>query len=274
MKSPFPHAYTHNHKVLDDGTVAFHCSQDKSIWPFLALPPLHPILVQTINFWASVESGMTLGTFDPKKWTALTRIDWTCGDPEAGPPVRGTYRNVTEGDNRHFELTFADADQNQVVALKGEGVVFRTRNFEGWREEAKEKLSETGPAEFNFAAPDEVGVETPGEVFLSKPAAGSPVKCLGLITKEAGLIPGHPYIGGSGDHVNSTHAGEIGRQFGELLLGRPSINTGGSIRFDHYVELGTPFEVKLVEHSEATGTFEARVEQAGRNCTQMTWRYA
>lgn len=275
MKSPFPHAYTHNHKVLEDGSVAFECSQDSKIWPWLNLSPTHQIVVQTANFWASVESGMTLGTFDPKKWSALTEVDWTCGSPEVGRAVRGMYSTDALDDMRRYHLAFYDAEDRRVVKLSGEGVVFKTRDFEGWRGETKERIVKPGYADgFEFVAPAAVGVESEAECFLGPLTHGTPLTANGLITKTNGFLPGHPYIGGSGDHVNSTHMGEIGRQMGWLLTGEMIRITEGEMAFMHYVELGRPFIIDITEHDQRARNYSFLVRQADRDCTRVQMSYA
>lgn len=274
MPRPFSDVYTYNHELLNDGSVKFECSSDVSIWPWLALNPVHPIIVQTINFWASIDAGEFLGTFDPDVWTALTQVDWTCGPPSVGLPVRGRYTTVRDQDRARFTLGFFDAADQQIVQLSGQGVTFRTRNFEGWRGEAKEKLKKPDPSGFEYVPAETVNVVTQSESFLAPLSYGDRVRTTGLITKQNGLRPAHPYIGGSGDHVNSTHMGEVGRQFGDLLVGAPLINRSGEMKFMHYVELGRPFEVDLVSHDEAAQTYKLLVTQAGRDCTSIEMTYA
>ncbi|MCR9268850.1 MAG: hypothetical protein NXH72_02560 [Hyphomonadaceae bacterium] len=255
--------------------MSFDCSLDVEIWPWLKLPATHPIVVQTANFWASVESGMTLGTFDPNKWSALVQTEWTCGLAQVGHAVRGDYATIESGERQRYGLHFYDAEDRLVSKMTGQGVIFRTRNFEGWRGETKEKIVKPELAHgFEYAASEAVDVETPAEVFLSPLRDEGQVFAEGLVTKETGLLPGHPYIGGSGDHVNSTHMGEIGRQFGALLLGRPVRNTEGEMVFMHYVELGRPFRVDLVSHDEAAFCFELLVRQVDRDCTSIIMTYA
>lgn len=274
MPRPFPDKYTDQQTLLEDGSVSFVCSQDKSVWPWLKLNAIHPILVQTINFWASIDSGEFIGTFDPEVWTALTQVDWICGEPDVGIPARGLYEKVQQDKRSRFKLTFYDHADRLVASLNGQGVSFRTRNFEGWRDEAKEKIVKPEPPTFDYAAKDAVGVQSDLESFLAPLSKGETIATTGLITKQNGLRPAHPYIGGSGDHVNSTHMGEIGRQFGELLLGQPLRNTGGEMVFSHYVELGTPFTVDLTAHSKADRTFQLLVRQAERDCTTISMTYA
>lgn len=274
MPRPFPDKYTTNHKALADGSVAFECSRDASVWPWLRLNPIHPILVQTINFWASIDAGEFLGTFSPDVWTALTQVSWSCGDPDVGLPMLGTYQNVQEADRSRYKLVFYDQNDQLVAEMTGQGVTFRTRNFEGWRDDAKEKLKSPQTAMLDYAPPADVGVRQASESFLAPLRPGEMIATTGLITKANGLRPAHPFIGGSGDHVNSTHMGEVGRQFGQLLLGRTFFNTGGEMVFSHYVELGSPFSVELQAHSEADRTYQLLVRQGGRDCTMIKMTYA
>jgi hypothetical protein len=274
MPRPFSDLYTFNHKRLEDGSVAFDCSLDADVWPWLKLSPIHPILVQTINFWASVDSGEFLGTFDPEVWTALTQVEWACGLPTVGLPVRGVYSTSQDAERARYHLVFFDAEDQHVARLSGQGVTFRTRNFEGWREAAKEKIVKPEPPPFDYADKEAVGVATQDESFLAPLTRGETVTTSGLITKANGLRPAHPYIGGSGDHVNSTHMGEVGRQFGDLLLGQPLINQSGEMEFMHYVELGSPFDVEMIAHDEGARRFSLIVRQAGRDCTRIVMQYA
>lgn len=274
MPSPFPNAYTHNHKVFRDGSLVFECAQDETIWPWLVLPPTHQIVVQSANFWASVESGMTLGTFDPNKWSALVQVEWTCGQRPAGKAVTGRYSADPSTGSRQYRLAFFDAQDRLIVELSGRGVVFRTRNFESWRDEGKERvLRNTASKGFKYAPSETVGVANQKLSFLSPLRNEGGTLADGLITKNNGLMPDHPYIGGSGDHVNSTHMGEVGRQFGALLT-RPEIEiTSGHMKFVHYVELGRPFQVDLINHDISAGRFELVVRQADRDCTRIQMSY-
>lgn len=274
MPRPFPDRYTHNHQAQNDGSVAFECSRDSAVWPWLRLSATHPILVQTINFWASIDSGEFLGTFNPDTWTALTHVRWECGAPDAGLPHRGTYQSIQDAGRARYKLAFFDQADQMVAELAGQGVTFRTRNFEKWRDGSKEKLKPPAPPLMNYASAAAVGVRSAPESFLAPLRHSETISTTGLITKENGLRPAHPYIGGSGDHVNSTHMGEVGRQFGQLLLGRPFFHTGGEMEFHHYVELGSPFGVELLGHSVAESQFDLIVRQGGRDCTTIKMQYA
>jgi len=264
--------YGHDHEVRPDGSVTFRCSDDIEKWPFLELAPHHPIVIHTINFWISVECSIARGTFDPDKWSALTWMDWGCLDPEAGHAARGVMENVEIDGKVGFAIKLFDAQDRPYCNIRGRGVVFRTRNFEGWREDTKSEISANrSAAPFVYAPRDEVGVEE-CELPLISPLEGV-ASARGLITKENGMPPASRYLSGSGDHVNAVHIAGAARQFAALKTGDPKVRfSGGEVSFDHYVELGTPFELALAGESE--GAIDLKLTQAGHDCTSIALRIA
>ena len=145
--------FTHAHILRDDGAVTFACSEDAEAWPWLVLDPHHPIFVQTINFWASIEVSATRGTFDTTKWSALTETEWTCGVPAVGPPTHGVATFDTHDQAPRYALRFFDAHDRLVHRMSGTGVVFETRDFEAWRDKTRAKMGpSTSAADFTFAA--------------------------------------------------------------------------------------------------------------------------
>ncbi|WP_422344676.1 hypothetical protein [Parasphingorhabdus sp.] len=267
--------FTHSHHVLDDGTVTFKCSSDKDQWPWLALHPFDPIVVQTVNYWASVETSAARGTFDPTKWSALTQTEWTCGKPGVGHATHGIANPMNEEGTARFGLSFFDDDEALVYGMDGTGVVFQNRDFEAWRHKAKAKMA-TIPAvtNFQYAAANAVGVATQSQSFLSPLIDGKTSCARALITKENGFPPLHPYLSGSGDHVNSTHLADVGRQFASLLLdGEPLTVIGGEMLFTRYVELGRPFDIQLDHHDRKDNVVSMTVQQAERLCATVRIRY-
>lgn len=269
--------YTHAHRLLDGGSVAFECSQDADFWPWLALHPFDPIVVQTVNYWASVECGAARGTFDPNKWSALVQTEWTCGAEGAGHAARGISEVIGDADNPRFQMTFFDADGALVYKMGGKGVVFHNRDFEGWRAKAKAELAARVPvADFEYAPHETTGMRAQWQSFLSPLVEGETVSAHALITKENGLPPAHPYLSGSGDHVNATHLADIGRQFAQAVRGgQPRSIIGGEMSFKHYVELGRPFDIALAKEGMAEGgssdeAVSMNVSQAGRFCAAIT----
>lgn len=261
--------FTHSHQALPDGSVIFRCSQDQDRWPWLALDPSDPIVVQTINFWAASGASAARGTLDPTKWTALTATHWICGEPGVGHATHG----VAEGDGQDgkpgYRLTFFDADGALVYRMTGEGVVFQNRDFESWRREKKEAVTKSAPpTQFDYAPPGAIALGDHGVCFLSGQQAGDMPSAMALITKENGLPPGNRYMSGSGDHVNATHLAEIGRQFASLLADGADFRcSGGEMHFDRFVELDSPFEVALEKRQDSR--ISLTVDQAGRRCATV-----
>ncbi len=275
MPNAFASRFTHSHVVSDDGTVTFKCSSDEDQWPWLALHPFDPIVAQTINYWASVETGAARGTFDPTKWSALTEAKWVCGEAGVGHATHGVAEATGEDGGPGFGLRFFDENDSLVYHMSGTGVVFQNRDFESWRKKAKEKMeAQPAVADFQYASATAVGVATQAESFLSPLVDHDGPSALALITKANGFPPAHPYLSGSGDHVNATHLADVGRQFTSLLLGgKPLMVTGGKMQFIRYVELGRPFLIKLEQRDSAENTVSMAVQQADQLCATIEIKY-
>lgn len=248
------------HGILRDGSVPLTCSGDQQAWPWLVLDPHHPIVVQTVNFWASVEAGLLKGNWEEGQWTALTEMEWECGAPGCGHAHHGLADYFDQGSKQHFRLTLFDANGHLVYRVSGAGVVFRNRDFEGWRDASKQAAADLVAEDFTFAPDDRVQAPCPGGSVLAALASPDARTAQGLVTAENGLPPGNPYMSGSGDHVNATHLAEAVRQFAALTGGaKQPYPRAGSARFTHYVELGVPFEVS------GDGR-ETQVHQNGKLC--------
>ncbi len=266
-------SYTSDHRIGPDGTLAFTCSSDVNAWRWLALPPTHPIVIQTFNYYISVECSAARGTLDPSKWSALTWMNWEIGEAGAGIPVRGTMGNRADGEKIGFGIELFDAEERQVYRTAGKGVVFQNRDFEGWRSKAKKELdADKQPPPFTFATHEAVGA-LDSEHALIAPLDGGAPKTEALITNANGMPPGSRFLDGSGDHVNAVHLAEVGRQFYALLTDKPDLTlTGGEISFTRYVEMNVPFSIALTNRDEKT--IEMTIEQAGKPCTSIIYRPA
>ena len=175
-------SYTSDHVVCDDGSVSFACSTDADAWPWLNLPAQHPITVQTQNYWASVGASAALGTLEDGKWSALTWTDWILGDRSAGHAARGTFARTLVDDKLAFETSLFDPNDRLIVTMRGRGVVFRTRNFEQWREGTKRELAaDTQTRAFQYAPRELLNLSTAELPLVSKLEDG---KATALITKE------------------------------------------------------------------------------------------
>ncbi|MGQ7829725.1 hypothetical protein [Altererythrobacter sp. Z27] len=269
MPAPSSQAYTYGHKVEGDGTVSFLCSTDTDAWPWLELPPQHPIPLQTQNYWSSVGASAALGTLEEGKWSALTWTDWELGDRTAGMAARGTFSRTLVDDKLAFETRLFDTAGRLIVTMRGRGVVFRNRNFEAWRAEAKREVSHDAPAGFAYAPRELLGLSE-RELPLVSCLTG---KCAtALVTKANGLMPGHPYFSGSGDHVNAPHLAEIARQVVSLMCdGAPFLVTGGEMDMRRYIELDCAFDIAITGQDDASATMQ--VSQMDKPCAQLTLRW-
>lgn len=264
-------AYTHSHDVLEDGCVVFKCSTDQRDWPWLSLPYFHPVTVQSINYFASVEASSALATADADKWTALTQMRWQCGNQEAGPATHGIFEKKDHGNSVGYAMSFFGTAGELVYRMRGKGVVFRTRDFEAWRGKDKPTTKEVLPIEYASALA--LGVQTDIERFVSPLSDFDDPFVTALITRRNGLPPEHPYLDGSGDHVNSTHLVEVGRQFvGLLKNGVPFTVTGGEMSFSRYVELAVPFRVTLSKAVSADPSICMTVRQLDKLCATISFR--
>lgn len=276
MPNNYDAIFTNSHFLTADGAVIFQCDRDRQKWPWLDLPPAHPIVVQTANFWACVETGKTRGTLDPTKWSALTYTKWEAGEKDAGRISHGLADSppgAPQKDRPGFRLTFFDQAGKLVCRMVGTGVVFQTRDFESWRDASKteEKLYQSMD-KFNYAPQEALGVKSDIERFVSPLIDGDGHSATALVTKENGFMPAHPYHSGSGDHVNANHLADTGFQFAHLAFGKPLECVGGEITFKHYVELGKPFtlDAKAIEETAISIT----IVQDAKHCTDMTLNFA
>jgi len=270
MPQGHPEPYTLDHVERADGGVDFACSTDIERFPWLALAPHHPVVLQTQNFWASYGAAVALGGFEDGQWTALTWTDWQCGDRGVGHAVRGQYSRTQVDNEDCFDIRLFDARDAEIVAMRGRGVVFRNRNFEEWRAKSKQAAEQaTEAAPFAYADPSALGLSAAERPLIAPLADKAATTVDALITPENGLQPHNPVLGGSGDHVNSTHIAEAGRQALSLLEGRSDLEIrGGEMALKRYVELGTPFRLNVTAHE--SGTIRFTLSQLDRECSEIT----
>ncbi len=271
-------SFTQDPVIADDGSVSFRCSTDRAAWPWLALAPTHPIAVLNMQYWISVGAAKARGTMDDAKWTALTWTDWNCGPTGAGAPVRGTASTDNNGKRDQYVLSLFDRADVPVLTMRGEGVVFRSRDFESWRAGSKKEIAPLPDfSGFEFADRHAAGCQNTGPALigslLDEDQTGANGPCAdGLISTDNAMPPAHPYMSGSGDHVNATHLAEAAHQFVHLLEGGTLLRiTGGEMRFNRYVELGRPFRIESTHH--AAGQASMTISQAGRQCSEITLKY-
>jgi len=265
--------YTTGHAVTDDGSVTFACSTNVEAFPWLALPPRHPVVLQTQNFWTSFGAIKAAGELEDGQWSALVWTDWECGGPDADHAVRGTYSRTQLNNRDGFRISLFDQANREIVTMRGYGVVFRNRNFEEWRSQSKQIAeAETSTSPFNYADPEALGLSAIELPLVGELHSNEGVHLEGLVTFENGLHPNNRVLGGSGDHVNSTHIAEAARQALCLVRRRSDIAiTGGEMQLNRYVELGTPFRLEVRETNHNATRFE--LSQLGKPCTEITLRH-
>lgn len=271
-------SFSHDHVVLDDGAVAFKCSDDEEKWTWLKLHPANNIVVQMMNYWCSVETGSARGTLDPDKWSALTQCSWRTFAlaPNASHATHGVALPSADETAPSFNMIFFGADGGPVYRLNGAGVVFQTRDFESWRAKAKAKAALLpDPDGFAPASPDRLGVETPIECLVSDVHDIDGAQSVeALVTKENGFAPGHPYHGGSGDHVNAGHLLDTAQQAARILSGgRMTVCAGGEAAFRHYVELGRAFRITKAAEP-APDEIALTFHQGDQLCANVTMKFA
>ncbi len=257
-----------------DGAITFRCGDDAEKWPWLKLHPADNIAVQTTNYFALTGVSLFTGNMDGSKWTALTKFQWRAHQTGEGARHPAGGRATHEEDGIGYACSFVDADGRPVYDVSGAGVVFKTRDFEGWRAKAKAKsLALPEPQNFVFAASAAVGVKTQGEVFVTALADGeSGPYADALMTAETAFRPAHPYHGGSGDHVNSGNLCDAVQQTAHLIRG-PGYASRGSAVFSRYVELGRPFRIQLLSDFANKNQLRFAVEQAGATCAEIEFGF-
>ena len=264
--------YAFDFERQGDGSLHFRCARDVEAWPWLCLAPQHPVVVQTQQFWASFCALQFEGGLEEGQWSALTWMDYTLGDLAAAHAARGVYSQIEAERGPAFALTLFDAEDREIVSMRGRGVVFRNRNFEEWREGSKKEAKQARPEiEFTYASPEALSLGE-GEFAFVAPLEPSSGRIEALVTSENGMPPHNRVISGSGDHVNSTHFGEVTRQALALVTGDPQVQIiGGEMHLNRYVELGTPFSLSFQRGEEGAITFT--LEQLGKACAEIDLRW-
>ena len=270
--------FAHDYTITDDKAVVFRCSADQSKWPWLALDPAHNIAVQMTNYYVLTGVEDAAGQRAPDKWTALTQFNWRVFDNKGGHSTHGVSDKRVDGDDAAYGCTYFNASGNLVYRVMGEGVTFRNRDFESWRRKSKDNaMTLPEPTDFVYATPSAVGTALDVEVMVSTLSEDEEgLFAQGLVTKENGFPPAHPYHDGSGDHVNSTHLCDALQQTAHQIRARESLldfPRGGEAKFSSYVELDRPFRISLIKSDKSLKTLTFKVTQAGKVCTRLSFFY-
>lgn len=269
----------------DDGRVAFAYDLDPERWPWLALPPLHPVVIDKIQYFSAVTAILATSRLEPGTRSALTKIGWSTA-PRAGGArhaVRGEL-GFASGERPGYRLAVFDADGHENARIWGEGAAFADRDFGAWRARAKRTAREAAGAAAAPPPPADpvaVGLGPGGRCLVSKPFERDGALALAaLVTAVNGFHPAHPFHTGSGDHVNAAHLFDCALQAAHLLAepaGARLACTDGEAEFLRFVELDTPFELRLEAREPlAHGRTRMRfaIGQAGRENARVRFDLA
>ncbi len=268
--------------TVEGSRVEMSFSRRTDPWPWLVLPPWHPVVVDKIQYFAAVTGAWAYGSLgrDSKERsgtgprTALTRIRWVSLARDAGPARRGTFRPFQGEESVGYELEIFDEAGRATLWIRGEGAAFEERDFGARRSASKENAATSAlapPSE--LARPEAVGLGPEGRSLISPLAGGDPPTVIGWVTSAEGFAPAHPFHTGTGDHVNAGHLVDCALEGAHLLLDTPGplYCTGGEARFRRFVELDVPFEIALrSEEPEGDATtVHARMHQGGRETSSV-----
>jgi len=281
-----PFAYDHNPTrvvaVSDepDGLrvdLAFELDPDR--WPWLALPPQHPVVIEKLQYFGGVTALLATRAVGEGQGSALTELVWSVGDDVAEGHAQsgvcrllGSLADLARGVGR-FELVLHDAAGVEVGRLTGAGVVFDAGDSAARRAASKAKARAAGAGDPpNFVDPESVGLPADGTSFLGPIDDGS---ARALVSTSRALHPAHPFHTGSGDHVNAGHLLDVVLQFAHLVMERPTTWTAGTARFGRFVELDVPFTLSLHERRSGPDheALVVAVHQLDRPCAVLEGRF-
>lgn len=273
---PYEHNFARIEKI-QDRSVSFEFDLDGNRWPWLILPPQHPVLIEQYQYFASVTAGRALHALPADQFSALTHYAWGC-------PVRvkrfartGILEAQAAGQKMHFEMDCFTDDGKHAIAMQGSGFSFSDRDFKAWRHRSRQAvLKAVGARKIELARPQLLGIDHGGAVFVSDPLMqGDQLHLLAQVFLEQGFYPQHAFHTGSGDHVNAAQLLDCGLQAAHRLAAYEQGDQspcsmfciGGRLQFHQFVELDAPFEIVLAEQNvdqSALRSFRFTVRQAGR----------
>lgn len=277
MAGPDKKPFTRDHVITPDGADAFRVSGDAGLWPWLTLHPTDAAAVQTFNYYALVESVAARGGEETDKWTALTRLRWRCfqtGD-DAPRVHHGLAEAPADPEKPDYLMTAFDADGGLVYRLSGAGIVFRNRDFKAWRKQNRDLVLATpAPDGFDYAPAAAVGALS--EVASLVSLIDALGRGAGLVTRDNGFPPNHPFHDGSGDHVNATHLADAAQQIAmqnRIRAGAPARIHGGDVVFKRYVELDRPFDIAPDHATSTPDRLVLTIHQAANFCARIAFDY-
>lgn len=245
---------------------------DGAHWPWLSLPPHHPVLVEKYQYFSSMTAGWAVLDHEPTVHSALTRMSWRC-EPASfigQHASRGHCRLWQDKRDMGYELSTLNADDQRVTHYSGTGFAFADRDFKAWRAKTRQAaLSQAGTPEIEFADLGSVGLNAIGASFVSRlHERDGQAFVMACVSTQRGFYPAHPFHTGSGDHVNAGHLFDCALQAAHLFLGAGTVLTctGGAAEFKRFVELDVPFVIRLADRKDDQNgeRLSMQMEQLGR----------
>lgn len=256
---PYDHQLLINTRQSGESTLHFDLDKNPARWAWQKLPAWHPALAGKLSFFTGLKCGEGLFEMPTGMATAMTLVRWmNQGSSLSGRQSFTGQVSSRQAEHRfHYDTELYDVDGKLQQTILAQCVIFQQRNFGGWRRKMKQAIQAIDnmrPQDFGFAEPASAGLASKAECFVSPLHEGkNGLACYALLDARSGFRPQHPWHGGTGDHVNASHqldaawqmAHLIGRAQGWLTSNSLMINTGGEAKFLNYIELGTPFELRL-----------------------------
>lgn len=274
--------YAHNFARItatsgDYYDIEFDLKADR--WPWLALPPWHPVLMNKYQYFAAMSASWAAGILRPGVHTALTKLSWTCDPSLKTLPPWGRCGHWRRESNMGFQLSLGTPDAPDQATMEGTGHTFEDRDFGAWRNKSKQSARALAAPRYPFpAALDEVGLAPQGVRFVGElHDATTAAWVQALVPATRGFFPGHPFHTGTGDHVNAGHQFDCALQAAHLLLADRWQHTGlicrqGEATFNRFVELDAPFVIHMRERPsrDAQACIEFVLSQGDRDNALIT----
>jgi len=255
---------------LEEGRIEFGYDLDPERWPWLTLPPRHPVVLDKVQYFSAVTASLVSGSLEPGTRSALTRIGWSCRGEGEHHATRGVLEPWSGGRRAGYRLAVHDDAGHEIARIRGEGFAFADRDFDAWRARAKSEARAAAGEPPEPADPAAAGLGPGGHCFVSAPFTRSAARvAVARIGAANGFHPAHPFHTGTGDHVNAAHLLDCALQAAHLMA-EPAgrlVCVGGDAEFLRFVELDVPFEIRLCsrDRSQAGHTrLGFAIDQAGR----------
>lgn len=247
-------------------------------WPWLALSPVHPVVLDKIQYFSALAASFASGGLEPGTRSALTRIRWSVapGPSPVHHAVRGVLVPWSEPPRGGYTLTLVDAERREIATVWGEGQAFVDRDFGAWRARSKDALRARATPPPGVADPVAAGLGPHGHCLVCAPSERAGERfVVAWVGIAGGFHPAHPFHTGTGDHVNAAHLLDCALQATHLMDGRgtPLVCSAGEAEFLRFVELDVPFELRLDPADGAPAARERwrfRIHQADRENARVT----